>query len=455
VFEIVVLLVLIIANGVFAMSEIAVVSSRASRLTQLADAGDGRARAALTLIRNPNRFLATVQIGITLVGIFAGAYGGATLSQPLADALVGVPVIGAWSGSIAIAIVVIAITYLSLVVGELVPKRIALDAPERIAMVVAAPMTALAVLASPFVRLLGASTDALLRLLQVRKSPEAPVSDEEINALLRQGTEAGVFEPGEGAIVENTFWLGDSQVADLMTPRHEIVWVDVDVDADTLREIVAREQLSRYVVARGGLDDVVGTVHASDLLVACMTGSAGLAPEAVRPVLYVPETIPSLTLLDRFRTTGQHAALVVDEFGGVEGIVTVTDVLEALVGELPSASRPEDPTVVRRDDGSLLVDGALALEEVEVAVADARAAMADPSAERQPLKLRHDPRYRTLGGFLGSRLRRLPRTGDVVVYGGWRFEVVDMDGHRVDKVLIGKGRVERTPFGPTGGGREP
>lgn len=429
-FELIVVVVLVLANGAFAMAEIAVVSSRPARLQLLADEGDARAAKALALAREPNRFLATVQVGISLVGVFAGAYGGATLSRPLAEALAGVPVIGTWSDGIALAVVVVGITYLSLVVGELVPKRIALTAPERVARLVASPMTTLAYLARPLVALLGASTNALLALLRVRRVSEPPTSDEEVQAMVEEGAAAGVFEPLESDIVENLFWFGDSRVADLMTPRPDLVWIDADATPDDVRRIVEETAYSRYVVARGSLGDVLGIASARDLLIGVIEGRQGGPAAVAKPVLYVPETTPSVVLLERLRGASAEAALVVDEYGGIEGMVTVSDVLEALVGALPGAGRDEEPLCVRRADGTLLLDGGASVDDLEDAV---RAVLAATSAAA--FALPRDPGYRTLGGLLATRLRRLPVVGDVVEHGDWRLEVLDMDGRRVDKVL--------------------
>ncbi len=435
-FEIVLVVLLVLANGVFAMAEIAVISSRKSRLRMLAEAGDARAAAALALARDPNRFLSTVQVGITLVGVFAGAYGGATLAEPLAQRLADVPLIGPWSGGVALTIVVVAITYLSLVVGELVPKRIALGAPERIASTIARPMAVLSRIATPLVALLSASTEGLLTLLRVGRTAEAPTSDEEVQALVSEGAAAGVFEPGESDIVENLFWFGDSRVADLMTPRPELVWIDVDASAETIRSTIAATGFSRYVVARGSVEHVVGIARTKDLLLGALDGADGVPDEAVRAALFVPESTPSLTLLERFRATGEHAALVLDEYGGIEGIVTVTDVLEALVGDLPAHDRAPERLCVRRADGTLLLEGAAGLDDLEEAVREVLEAAHGRGAPG--FALPRDARYRTLGGFVGTRLRRLPNVGDAVVQGSWRLEVVDMDGRRVDKVLAGR-----------------
>jgi putative hemolysin len=341
-------------------------------------------------------------------------------------------VIGPWSDTLALIVVVVLITYVSLVVGELVPKRIALHAPERIAIVVARPMMVLAAVAAPVVTLLGASTDFVLRLLRANAKVEPPVSDDEIHALLKQGTEAGVFEPLEGRIVERLFRFADGRVADLMTPRHEIVWIDAGASEAHIREVIASRRYSRYVIARGGLDDVVGMAHASDLLL----GSGGVDAAVVAPPLYLPESTSSLGVLERFRATGAHVALVVDEFGGIVGLVSVTDVLVALVGAMPTAGRPEEPSIVPRADGSFLVDGAIPVAELEEGLAALR------GGDAEPFRLERKGGYRTLGGFLASELRRIPKVGDTLDHDRWRFEIVDMDGHRVDAVLLAERPME-------------
>lgn len=424
--EVVVVLLLLVANGVFAMSEIAVVSARKARLQQRAEDGDAGARRALHLAESPDRFLATVQVGITMVGVLAGAFGGARIAAPLALWLAGWgwPPLVRYADAVALALVVLGITYLSLVVGELVPKRIGLNHPERIAAFVAGPMNALSRVASPLVTLLTASTEAVLRVLRISKPEDPPVTEAEIAVLLEQGTRAGVFEEEEQELVERVFWLGDQRVVSVMTPRHRIVWLDVNDPIEESRREMARHRFSRYVVCDGSVDRVVGTVSVKDLWAAELAGEPVRDLRAVlRPPLFVPESSRALRVMETFRESGTQAALVVDEYGGIEGLVTLGDILEEITGDPVLAEGAEHPPVVRREDGSLLVDGSFSMEEL-----------------REELELeerREAPReYRTVGGFVFTSLGRVPSPGDAFESNGYRVEVVDMDGNRVDKVLV-------------------
>jgi putative hemolysin len=420
--EILLILALILVNGVFAMSEIAVVSARRSRLQQRADAGDAGARRALELAEHPTRFLSTVQIGITLVGVFAGAYGGASLAGQFDTYLERYAPIAAYSEEIALALVVATITFLSLVVGELVPKRIGLNHPERIASLVAGPMHRLSLVASPLVKVLSLTTEALLRLLRVRKPDEPPVTEEEVAALLDVGTAAGVFEEEEHDLVERVFWLGDQRAAGLMTPRHQIEWLDVQDPTEVHREELIRHRFSRYLVCDGELDRVLGMVMVKDLLAELLAGGPLDLQAALRKPLFVPESLRALRLLEMFRESGIHMAVVVDEYGGVEGVVTLRDVVEEITGNLAVGA---DPRMVRREDGSWLMDGALTMDEFWEAL------------ELEERRSEERAGYNTLGGLVVTELGRIPRSGDVFEAHGLRFEVMDMDGHRVDKVLVG------------------
>ncbi|HVG46117.1 MAG TPA: hemolysin family protein [Longimicrobium sp.] len=421
--EILIILFLILANGVFAMSEIAVVSSRKPRLQHLADEGHGGARRALELSESPDRFFATVQVGMTLVGILTGAFGGATLAATLAETLRRVDALAPYAHAIALAAVVLGITYLSLIVGELVPKRIGMQHPERIAARVAGPMATLARLAAPAVWVLSASTDVVLRVLHLPRPQEPPVTEAEIKVLLEQGAEAGVFEPGESEMVTRVFRLGDQRVSAVMTPRHRAVWLDAAAPFEEARAAMAGHRFSRYLLCEGELDEVVGVVDVRDLWVAEATGEPvrDLRAVALQP-LVVPDSMRAMQLLERFRVSGMHMALVVDEYGGVAGLATLNDVLSEVAGELNVAG-PEHPAVMRREDGSWLVDGALAVEEL-----------------RELLGLeerRGDPReYRSVGGWIFTELGRVPTEGDHFEAEGHRIEVVDMDGNRIDKVLV-------------------
>lgn len=418
--EVLLVVVLVALNGVFAMSEIAVVSARKARLQQRADAGDRRAGRALELAEDPIRFLSTVQIGITLVGILAGAFGGATITEEIGAWLESYPVVAPYSQGIGLAVVVLAITYLSLVVGELVPKRIGLNNPEGIASAVAGPMQRHSRIASPVVWLLTASTEGLLRLLGVRCSEEPPVSGAEISVLLEQGTRAGVFEEEEQEMVERVFWLGDQRVASLITPRYRVVWLEVDASLGENLERMMRHRHSRFPVCDGGLDRVLGMVEVKDLWAEQLQERPIDLRASLKQPLFVPESTRALRLLELFRDSGTHLAVVVDEYGGVQGIVTLDDVLDEVAGD---AGAP-NPHVVRREDGSWLVDGSYPVDEL-------RDALGLPERREE-----ERGEYRTVGGFVVTRLGRIPSAGDHFEADGLRMEVVDMDGNRVDKVLI-------------------
>ena len=422
--ELLLILILIVANGVFSMSEISVVSSRKSRLQQMAAEGDAGAGRALELAENPNRFLATVQIGITLVGIFTGAFGGATVAEELAVRLARYPSLAPYSAELGLGIVVLGITYLSLVVGELVPKRIGLNGPERIASLVAAPMHALSVIAGPAVSFLSASTEGLLRLLQVRAAADAPVTEEEIAHLLDAGTRAGVFHEEEQELVERVFWLGDQRVASLITPRHRMVWLDVLDAPEVNLEKMLHHRFVRYLVCEGDADHVIGMVSVSELFSRTVSGKSFDLRECLRQPLFLPESTRALRVLELFRATGVHLAVVVDEHGGVEGIVTLGDILEEIVGEMTVAGAALRAAITRREDGSWLVDASLSMEEFREALG-----LGERRAEQ-----RQD--YRTVGGFILARLGRIPEEGEQLDADGLHFEVVDMDGHRIDKLLV-------------------
>jgi putative hemolysin len=432
-FELFVILLLILANGVFAMAEMALVSARKARLLEWAEAGNTRARAALELAQNPGEFLSTVQIGITLVGILAGAFGGARLAEPLADALRPLPGLGPYSETLSLGLVVGGIAYLSLVLGELVPKQLALTNPERLAAVLASPMRLVSRLASPAVRLLSRSTAAVLRLFRVHPVPEPPVTEGEIRHMMQQGAQAGVFEAAEHEMVQGVFRLGDRRIGALMTPRTDIVWLDLDDPPEELRRCILETVHSWLPVGRGDLDDLVGVARAKDLLVPLLTGQSEALEALIRPPVVVPESLPALGVLERFRQAGLHLALVVDEYGGVQGLVTPIDLLEALVGDLPDAGMPAEPAAVRRDDGSWLVDGMLPADELKALLPIGALPGEGTGA------------YQTVSGLVMQQLGRIPSTGNHFAWGGFRFEVVDMDGHRVDKVLVTPLPAEATP----------
>lgn len=420
--EVLLIFLLVVLNGVFAMSEIAVISARKTRLQQLADEGNTKAATALELAVHPDRFLATVQIGITLIGILAGAFGGATLTEEIAPWFSAIPVLAPYSEAIAVALVVLFTTYLSLVIGELVPKRLALLQPERVASLIAPPMKTLSRVASPAVKVLSVSTNAILRLLGVRPMAEQPITEEEIKSMVAQGAQAGMIEEAERDIVESVFRLGDRRVDELMTPRTAVIWLDINDPPDITEQEIIASNHSRFPVCNGELDDILGVVLGKDLLVLKLRNEPlDLRPLLQRPLM-VPESLPALRLLERFKQTGMHLALIIDEYGGVEGLVTLNDILEAIVGDVPDLNEPEEPMAVQREDGSWLFDGLIPIRDFEeILGVDTFANEGD---------------FLTLGGFVLGQLGRIPTAGNHFNWSQLRFEIVDMDGHRIDKVLV-------------------
>jgi putative hemolysin len=421
--DLLVLAVLFLLNGVFAMSELAIASSRKARLQGWADEGNRRAALVLQLAEHPNRFLATVQIGITLIGIITGFFGGAALSSTAERQLDRVPVLDRYSGPLSIVLVVGAITYLSLLIGELVPKRLALQNPERVAMLIAPPMHALSRVVAPIVWFLGVSSEFVLRILGVRHAADPPVTEEEIELLLQEGAAAGVFAPAEHEMVEGVFDLGEREARELMTPRYRLIALDVEDPLDENLRKMAASPHQIFPVYEGDLDHLIGLAPVKKLWAASLTGDTIDVRALADPALIVPETLPALEALARFRERSVDVAMVVDEFGGVQGMLTLHDLLEAITGDL-AAPAPGEQAWVQRPDGSWLLDGALPVHEV-----------------RDVLDLAEFPGedagdFETLGGFIMSRLERIPAVGDATDWEGLRFEVADMDGRRVDRVLV-------------------
>lgn len=430
VLEILIVLLLIIANGVLAMSEIAIVSARKARLQQLADAGNARSRAALELANNPSRFLATVQIGITLVGILAGAFGGATLAEEMASHLNEIPFLAPHGETIAFTIVVIGIAYFSLVLGELVPKRLALNNAVRIASAVAASMRALSTIATPIVWLLSVSTDCVIRLMGIKPSTEPSITPEEIEVLIKQGTESGVFEASEQDMIESVLRLDDRRASSFMTPRTHIDWLDVEDSPEEIRRKVANSQQLFFPVARNSLDNVVGIVQAKGLLDQCLAGRPPDLGALLQPPLFVPERLSALRVLELFKHKGAHIALIIDEYGGIEGLVTHNNILEGIAGYVSSTSELAVPQAMRRADGSWLVDGLLQIAELEELL------------DIEGLAAEERIQYQTVGGFVIAHVGSIPTAGQYFEWRGLRFEVVDMDGRRVDKVLVTPSQAE-------------
>lgn len=418
--EFAIVLLLVLLNGFFAMSELAIVSARRARLKPLADRGHRGARRALRLAAEPTQFLATVQIGITLVGIVAGAYSGATLSVPVAAMIADWPWIGEYSYPVAVTLVVAAITYLSLVIGELVPKRIAMNYAEAIAMRVALPMMFVARVGTPIVFALRVSTEALLRLLRVPHTQENKITEEEIKVMIAEGTDAGVFMQQERHMIEGVLHLADHSVRTIMTPRPDIEWVDVQEDAAELMPKVFDAEHSRLLLCEGAIDEVIGFVYVKHLLMQVAAGQK-LEPRAcLKEALTVHETTTVLRMLDLFRQRASNLAIVLDEYGGVQGIVTPRDIFAAIAGEF-AEDAAEEPGITRRQDSSWLVDGRIRMGDLERAIG-ARGLS--------------DPEYSTVAGLVLHRMGRLPQIGESVTFGGYRFEVVDLDSRRIDKIIV-------------------
>ena len=387
--EILIVMALVLLNGYFAMSELAVVSARPARLEALARKGSRGARLALALARDPGRMLSTVQSGITLVGIITGAFGGATLAEPLDDALARLPSLAPVSAEIAYTLVVLAITYLSLIVGELVPKHLALRAPERIASLVAPVIDLLSRISTPAVWLLEKSSLFVLRLLGSEVQPRETVTEEEVRTLIAEGTRTGVFHKQEQEMIIRVLRLADRPVRAIMTPRVELVWLDVEDDPAEIARVIKESGHSRFVIGKGSLDEVLGIVHVRSLLDACLAGRTLDLRAAVRPALVVHDHMPVLRALEALRQARVSMALVIDEYGEVEGVVTVEDVLEAVVGDMPERRLGEEPTIVRREDGSLLMDGLLPLDEVKLTLGfeslpDEKTYQSGPARHRAP-----------------------------------------------------------------------
>lgn len=416
------LLGLILLNGIFAMSEIALVTARRGRLQTLENQGDPGAAAAIRLNAEPTRFMSTIQIGITSIGILNGIVGEAAFARPLAIWLQTFDIERGTSQYLATALVVLIVTYLSIVVGELVPKRLGQIRAESIARAVARPMTGLAMIAKPFVRLLSGSTDLVLKLLGVHGTKAPAVTEEEIHALLEEGSDIGVIEDEEHQMVRNVFRLDDRQIASLMVPRKEIVFLDLDRPLEENFHRIEGAVHTRFPVCRGGLRDVVGVVSAKQLLTPFLRGEKPDLSSHLSPAVFVPESLTGMELLQNFRSSNAQLVLVIDEYGEVQGMVTLRDVIEAITGEFHSYGS-EDSWAVQRDDGSWLIDGLIPVPELK----DRLDLNSVPEEERG--------RYNTLSGMVMLLLGRVPHTGDSVDWERWRFEIVDMDGKRIDKVL--------------------
>lgn len=416
------LVVLVVVNGIFAMSEIALVSARKGRLQQKANLGSSGARKALKLGEDPTTFLSTVQIGITSIGILNGIVGESMLAAPMADWLLSMGVVVTVARPLATVLVVVGVTYLSIVIGELVPKRLGQLFPDTIATVVAPPMWILSLITRPFVMLLSGSTHLLLRLVGIRHRGPAVVTVEEIHAMLDEGSAAGVIEKQEHTMVRNVFGLDDRSLGSLLVPRSDIVFLDLTNNfSDNLHKAMECGH-SRFPLCNGNPDNLLGVVAAKDLLLAAARGDTPDLSTLVQPCIYVPESLSAMELVEKFRINNTRMIFVIDEFGGLEGLVTLHDLFETVMGDFPESMGAESEAV-EREDGSWLLDGSMAILEVSQLL------------HWRSLPEEDKGHYHTLGGLIMLLMGNIPRTGDVSTWDGWKLEVVDMDGKRVDKVL--------------------
>lgn len=423
--ELLILFVLLLANGVFAMAEIALVSSRKTRMQSLAEDGQAGAKAALRLMEQPGVFLSTVQVGITLVGTLAGASSGAKLISQLIPVLAAVPVIGAWAETISTLLVVAVITYLSVVIGELVPKRLAMHAPELSAARLSPPMMTLSRIASPVVHLLDASSNFIARLLGVKGGGEQSVSEEDVRAMIHQGTLDGVFKKSEQSMVEGVLELDDLVASDMMTPKNRIVWMDLNDSLESNWRKVAESGHSYLPAYRGVRDNVLGLISVKVLWADAALKKNTSMESLITPAIFVPETMPCPKVIEEFRKHGRHLAIVVDEYGGVSGLISLNDMIEAILGSMPEKEERPRPTARVQADGTWIADGLMGMEDlVDVLGMKTLTAEIDEGV------------YRTLAGFVIHRLGHVPKESEVFEFDEFQFEIIDMDRQRIDKVLI-------------------
>lgn len=421
--QLAIILLLVALNGVFALSEISLVSARKGRLKQRADDGDQAAKKVLELQDDPNNFLSTVQIGISTIGILSGALGSATLSGYIAQLFINLGVGENTAQQIGFILVVLFTTYCSLIIGELIPKRIGMNNPEGIALVISRPMGHLSRLAKPIVKFLGWSTEMGMRILGIKVSDEPDVSEEEVRMMLLEGKEVGVFEESEHTMFEGVFRLGDRRVDMIITPRTELEWIDIQDPIQIWDEVLFNTRFNRLPVVDGDLDHVIGVVRTKDLMVEQLKHKTFDPTKLIQPAIYIPESMPALDALNAIKSGGNSMAMVIDEYGGLLGIVTLFDLMEAIIGDVPAGDMQED-AIIEREDGSWLVDGLLPIDEL-----------------KELLKISHlegekEFGYQTLGGYVMAQLGEIPNTGQTVEVNDCRFEIVDMDGRRVDKVMI-------------------
>lgn len=422
--EVVIILSLVLLNGLFSMSEMAIVSARKNRLEKKAEYGNSGAARALELANNPNRFLSTVQVGITLIGILSGAFGGATIAEKIGIELARIPALKPYSEGIGVGIVVLVITYLSLVFGELVPKRLAMSNAEKIASRTSGFMQFLSSITKPIVSLLSGSTNLILRLLAVKPSTEPEVTEDDLKDILDQGTESGIFEESEQDMVERIFRLNDRNVSAFMTPRTETVFLDIDATHEEIQHIINKFPFSRFPVIKDSIDNLIGIVQSRDLLLQRLENNQYDIQAVLQEPLFIPESTPALDVIQTFKNTGAELAVIIDEYGGVLGLVSLNDILEAIVGEVITPYGEDEPEAIRREDGSWLFDGMIHIDELK------------DYLDIDELPDEDEGDYETLSGLVMSELGRIPVSGDYFEWKNMRFEVMDMDGRRVDKVLV-------------------
>ena len=422
-----VIFILIICNGLLSMAEIAIISIKISRLKQLISDGNKKAELVLKLVENPNHFFSTVQVGITLIGVFTGVFGGVTLSEPLAQSLISVGLPESVSMSLAFIIVVVVITYLSLVIGELFPKRMGLHFSEKIALWISRPMNRLLVIFYPIVYILSLSTDFMFKLFQIEPSKHTQVSEEEVRMLIKEGERAGIFETVEKNIVEQVLNIDDEKVNSLMKSRNQVVWLDINATPKEMKDAILKHQYSYFPVADGNIDNLVGILRTDTYLCELVDEQSNVS---LKDLLHVPLLIPEnkkvLEALELFKRKRLHLGVIIDEYGSVEGIITLTDILEAIVGDIPDINEQQEEMIIKRSKNSWLVDGLLSTSEFK------------KYFHVKKLPRENDAEFNTIGGFIMSRLGKIPVSGDHVLLNDYRIEVVDMDGNRVDKLLIHK-----------------
>lgn len=421
--EFLIILFLVILNGIFAMAEIALVSSKKVRLEEKANNGSKGAKIALQLLHKPEEFLSTVQIGITLIGVIAGAYGGATWTNDVSAFIAQFGLLQKYAVEISYVIVVGIITYLSIIVGELVPKSIAFNNPEGVAIALAPVMSVLSLITTPLVKFLSFSTKTVVSIFRIKVKNEPPVTEEELKILLDQGSQLGTFEKNESEMIKSIFRFGDRKAKSVMINRQEIVWIDVNDSRENIEKIMNSSTFSRLPLGDGSLDRVIGIIKVKDYFRQSDVGKEADLRDIVTQPLFVQKNMPGIKILDRFRETKIHLAIIIDEYGSTQGMITLHDLVENILGELPERYENYEKPVFEREDGSFLIDGSILIDELE---------------EILKVRFERHQEYSTLGGYVMSKLNRIPKTGDKFSSENYKFEVVDMDGKRVDKVLVQK-----------------